>query len=210
MEKKLDPESLVRKVRRSRYPVSALAEIYRVAIKWVSETELMRLGFAYRGLRSGPSDDVAEAPMFAGGCIPWDNAVFILKSEDPGLEELLHEVVHCICYVPVLEGMQRRSGIDHVDEADFLMPFERALARACIVSPFDLEAVIKYQEDTSVWNEGRALGDYHDYESMPRWQKGLEVAKQVGLLDDALVPTFCRPDWSRISVDERRRLLESL
>ncbi len=147
--------------------------------------------------------------------VPWKNLVLLGPGSYFSVDELLHEVAHCICYVPVFKDMDFRRGISQVDEGDFLMPFERQIGKACFDGRL-LEMILEYQAVTSVWDIPDSygcpteLGCIEDYENHPRWQRGIRIAQQVGLLDKAQQPTFEKADWTKVPNIVRQRLLNHI
>lgn len=117
-----DPRSIAKQVAESDDPVREIARLYDVKVEFRPRKEIDRL-----------EDFVDFHPIPAGGCIPWNREVFFDRDDEPpDVEVMLHEVVHCICYVPVLRNMSKSAGIDNVCEGDLLLQFERALARVCL------------------------------------------------------------------------------
>lgn len=120
-------------------------------------------------------------------------------------EDVLHELVHVIVYIPTPRIWSR--GIEKVDETKLLIPFERALADVVVASKARMKAVVRYQEST-VLNPGMSLREYNggDYLNSERWKRATMVARKVGLLDKYNYPTFRNPNWKRLSHRERRWL----
>jgi hypothetical protein len=178
-------------IERSRDPVCRVAKQYGVKLIDVMPR---------RGVIFGPQ---------GGGILPRKKSVYVGQLD--GLTrsaELLHEIVHVVVWVP---ARRAALGVEEVDEGDLLLPFERELAKACMPHRF-MPGVIRYQEASEVWRSdpayrGMLLRSDYRYTTHWRWLAGIALAQRLGILDDEFFPTFQMPDWSRITVDQKDRLL---
>lgn len=178
------PGEIVEK-KRSIRTLKSVASRYQVSIRSYDEAP-------------NPCDTATAGP--GGGLTDPINRVVYIE-DMMNFEEVLHEIVHVIVYVPTRDPLR---GMSNVGEGDLLLPFEKHLART--VAPRQLVHVVNYQHNTIVWEDGSYLQDFGDYERHPRWLKALDRSYKLGLLDRHNRPTFRLPDWSKLSYSERRKM----
>lgn len=147
------------------------------------------------------SDEMlSEAPPTGGGCDPMSRLVLY----DPAWRAcyVLHEVVHVILWLPTRNP---RDGIGRVCEGKLLMAFETALD----VSAKATKELIDYQNHTTVLSrDGGRLVEYGSIRSDERFhERPRRIAREIGILDDDLRPTYQWPDWKRLQPKDRRWLL---
>lgn len=135
-----------------------------------------------------------------GHAIDLRNRTFFLERggwPDTSLEILLHEIAHVYTQPPFWP-------ISGTPEEFLLMPWERAVARACF-DPKTYRNVVDWQLSTGIYylpgetlESVRAIGDY-SYSHAGWWRAGFIALRKLGMLDVDNRPTWRQPRWNRFN-----------
>ena len=186
----METRRFAQRVRLSDAPINVLADHFGIRVvrdHWKNDPRMLR----------GPSGSSMN---------PIDRIGYADPKMHDDLKDIYHELIHVLMYVP--GGSKWSDGVEYVDEACGPMQLERQMAKACFGKE-DLAQIVEYQEVTAVWGFKEILAGHHDYENDPRWVRGMDLCRRVGVLDDNLFPTFRWPDWSVLHPNEINQLLRT-
>ena len=150
------------------------------------------------------------------GCDVYNHAIYLGHHNTPAIfAYAIHELAHDVCAVPYI-------GIPSINEWCFQLQFERALCWSLFGESAVYESLIETVHGNAgtpvpevyMGKGGRChIGGKYDRairfnQLEPRlwkkrwWIEGWGRARRLGLLDLYDKPTFRRPDWSQLTLDE--------
>lgn len=130
--------------------------------------------------------------------------VYIEDGHEDELDAVWHEVMHLLCDPPGL--------CCNTLEQWMLLAVEYVYAKHCL-SKTDLKSLSKLRSGTLIFNltgdRRPAMGEPMNDKMMKHkfWEDALGRAVTIGLLDENYVPTFKRPDWSKLSSEQSYELI---